>query len=192
VKTSISPKPNWQTYFLQAGWNWQFVNNDLSKGIHNASYAVGLLKASIADLTGDANSDSLPDSWQVKYFGSTSNPQAAPNATPAGDGVPNWVKYSLGLDPTVPGIVVPNGVIWANGNDVSTSPNPADNTLAIYTAAEVAFKTEKGKTYQIQAAASVNTGWLNVGNAIEGTGEVISYVCPTRGGTQQFYRVVHN
>ena len=40
------------------------------------------------------------------------------NATPAGDGVPNWMKYALGLDPTKPGIVLPNGVVWVNGKDL--------------------------------------------------------------------------
>ncbi len=35
---------------LEAAYNWTFVNNDGSKGIHNTAYAVGLLKASIANL----------------------------------------------------------------------------------------------------------------------------------------------
>ena len=85
---------NWPAQFLKAGYNWQFVNNDGSKGVHNAPFAVGLLKASIADLSGDANNDTLPDWWQVQYFGSSTNVNAAPNATPAGDGVPNWLKVT--------------------------------------------------------------------------------------------------
>ena len=93
VKTSVSTKTNWQTKFLNGAYNWQFVNNDASKGIHNAPFAVGLLKASIADLTGDANEDGLPDWWQTQYFGSATNVNAAPGASPAGDGVPNWLKY---------------------------------------------------------------------------------------------------
>src|SRR6478609_4835091 len=63
VKSSISVKTNWQTKFLNAAYNWQFVNNDGSKGVHNAPFATALLKASMADLTGDANNDGLPDSW---------------------------------------------------------------------------------------------------------------------------------
>src|SRR5450759_3258971 len=46
---SPSVKTNWQAKFLKAAYNFQFVNNDLSKGVHNAPYAVGLLKASIGD-----------------------------------------------------------------------------------------------------------------------------------------------
>ena len=96
VKTSISVKTNWPAKFLMAAYNWQFVSNDGSLGVHNTPYAVGLLKASIGNLTGDANNDGLPDAWQIKYFGSANSPAAAPNANPAGDGVPNWMKYPSG------------------------------------------------------------------------------------------------
>jgi len=50
VKTSLTIDSTWNQHQLQAAYNWQFVNNDGSKGIHNTAYAVGLLKASIADL----------------------------------------------------------------------------------------------------------------------------------------------
>jgi hypothetical protein len=191
VKSSISVKTNWQQKYLQAGYNWQFVNNDGSLGVHNAPFAVGLLKASIADLTGDSNNDGLPDSWQIQYFGSVTNPAAAPNATPAGDGVPNWVKYTLGLNPLIPGISVTNGlsvgVVWADGNALF-NPYPT-NTIQIYTAAEVAFNTQVGKTYQIQGAAEPSKGWQNIGNPIPGTGQAVSYVTPTRQNVKQFFRV---
>jgi hypothetical protein len=192
VKTSLSVKPNWQSKFLKAAWNWQLVSYDLSKGVHNAPYAVGLLKASIADLTGDANNDGLPDAWQIQYFGSANDPKAAPNATPAGDGIPNWVKYSLGLDPTVAGMAVPGGVVYANGKGLVSPPDPGGtNTVAIYTAAEVTFATETGKTYQLEGSASLSAGWQPIGSPIVGDGLTHSYVTPTRTGVQQFFRVVH-
>ena len=187
VKTSISAKTNWPVKFLNAGWNWQFVNVEGSRGIHNAPYTIGVLKASIADLNGDSNNDGLPDAWQVQYFGSATNANAAPNATPAGDGIPNWLKYSLGLNPLVPGIVVPDGVVWADGSAMGGSTN----TIRIFTAAEVVFDTEVGKVYQIQAVSTLGGGWQNVGAGIPGTGAAISYVTPTRSKTQQYYRVVH-
>jgi hypothetical protein len=192
VKSSISAKTNWQTKFLNAAYNWQFVNNDGSKGVHNAPFATALLKASMADLSGDANNDGLPDAWQIQYFGSATNPNAAPNANPSGDGVPNWLKYNLGLDPTVPGTSVPGGVVWANGKNLVNPvlPAGATNTIAIYTAAEVAFNTEVGKSYQIQSISSLSDTWSNVGAPVQGTGNPISYVTPTRGGAQNFFRVI--
>jgi hypothetical protein len=185
VKTSLSVKTNWTIPWLNAAYNWQFVNNDGSKGVHNAPFAVGLLKASIADLTGDANNDGLPDWWQIDYFGSITNANAAPNATPAGDGVPNWLKYALGLDPTVPGTTIPGGVVWVNGSTIGGSTN----TIQIYTAAEVVFNTDVGKTYQIQSVSSLSSGWQNVGGPIQGTGTAISYLTPMRANVQQFYQV---
>ena len=50
VKTSLSIDATWNKHQLEAAYNWLFVTNDGSRGIHNTAYAVGLLKASIADL----------------------------------------------------------------------------------------------------------------------------------------------
>jgi hypothetical protein len=50
VKTSLTIDSTWTKSQLEAAYNWQFVNNDGSRGIHNTAYAVGLLKASIANL----------------------------------------------------------------------------------------------------------------------------------------------
>ncbi len=193
AKASLSINSTWTRPQLEAAYNWLFVNNDGSHGIHNTAYAVGLLKASIANLTGDANNDGLPDAWQIQYFGSIASPNAAPNATPAGDGIPNWLKYTLGLNPTVPGITVPGGVVWADGNTLGSAPVSAGDTNAvqIFTAAEVAFNTQVGVSYQIQAIDSLGGQWQNIGSAIPGTGQAVSYVTPTRSTAHQFYRVVH-
>jgi hypothetical protein len=50
VKSSLTIDSTWTKPQLEAAYNWLFVNNDGSKGIHNTEYAVGLLKASIANL----------------------------------------------------------------------------------------------------------------------------------------------
>jgi len=197
VKTSISVKTNWPPNFLMAAYNWQFVSNDGSLGVHNTPYAVGLLKASIGNLTGDANNDGLPDAWQIQYFGSANNPMAAPNyimfPAPAGDGIPNWMKYLLGLNPLVSGISVTNGlsvgVVWADGSSLN-NPYGTNNTVQIYTAAEVTFNTTTTNNYQIQAASSLSKGWQDVGGLMQGTGDAVSYVTPTRKDVQQFYRVL--
>jgi hypothetical protein len=189
VKTSLSVKTNWTTAQLNAAYNWQFVNNDGSLGVHNAPFATGLLKASIADLTGISVAGGLPDAWVIQYFGSTTNALSAPDADPAGDGIPNWLKYSLGLNPFTAGLAVPNGVVYANGNELGG--NSATNTIQIYTAADVAFDTVAGTTYQIQEVSALSGGWQNVGNPIVATNNAsVSYLTPTVGNVQQFFRVV--
>ena len=52
VKSSLTIDSTWTKPQLEAAYNWLFVTNDGSKGIHNTEYAVGLLKGSIANLQG--------------------------------------------------------------------------------------------------------------------------------------------
>ncbi|MDE3067653.1 MAG: hypothetical protein KGJ60_08890 [Verrucomicrobiota bacterium] len=185
VKSSLSIDSTWTRPQLEAAYNWQFVNNDGSRGIHNTAYAVGLLKASLANLTGVTVPGGLPDAWVLQYFNSVNDPNAAPNADPTGDGIPNWIKYALGLNPLVAGTTVTNGVVWDNVTALGDT-----NVVHIYTAAEVTFDTEAGKYYQIQAIGSLSGGWQDVGAPIQGTGNSISYLTPTRNGVQQFFRVM--
>jgi hypothetical protein len=45
------------------------------------------------------------ESWRMQHFGSSVNEgQGADTAVNAGDGLPNLLKYALGLDPLVPGV----------------------------------------------------------------------------------------
>jgi hypothetical protein len=50
-KTALTIDTTWTRAQLEAAYNWQFVAEDKSLGVHNTAYTVGLLKASIADLT---------------------------------------------------------------------------------------------------------------------------------------------
>jgi hypothetical protein len=183
-----SPKAytNMPAKFLKAIYNYQFVAMDNSFGIHNAPFAVGLLKASIGDLTGDANNDGIPDAWQIGYFGSATNAAAASNAINNTNGLPNWMMYALGLAPTS-GSTAVNGVIYVNGKSLISGTN----TIAIYTAAEVVFNTQIGTTYTIQGITALTGGWQNISTNIPGTGTSVSYLTPTRNNVQMFYRVVH-
>lgn len=57
-KTSLSIDSTWTKPQLEAAWNWLLVTNDGSLGIHNTAYTVGLLKASIANLSAASNPSS--------------------------------------------------------------------------------------------------------------------------------------
>jgi hypothetical protein len=188
AKTNLTIDSTWTPQQLKAGYNYLFVQSDGSYGVHNIAYTVDLLKASIADMTGGPSDNGLPNSWQQQYFSSIDSAEAQPNASPAGDGVPNWLKYALGLNPLVPGITVPSGVVWANGSNLVGPGNT--NSIAIYTAAEVVFATEVGKTYQLQSVSALSGGWQDVGAPITGTGASMSFLTPTRNDPDQFYRVI--
>jgi len=100
------------------------------------------------------------------------------------------MMYALGLDPRQSGITVPGGVVWASGKTLINSG--VTNTIAIYTAAEVAFNTQIGSTYQIQGISNLSGGWNNIGSPIPGTGNTVSYLTATRTNAQMFFRVVIN
>jgi mono/diheme cytochrome c family protein len=187
-KSDITIDSTWTQPQLEAAYNYRFVQKDGSLGIHNTAYAVGLLKASIANLTGVSVPGGLPDAWAIQYFGSITNPAAAPNAVNNTSGVPNWMMYALGLNPTAGFQTAGSGEIFINGNNIV---NGATNTIAIYTAAEVAFDTQVGTTYTVQGIDALSGSWQNISTNIPGTGGTISYLTPTRQNTQMFFRVVH-
>jgi hypothetical protein len=82
-----------------------------------------------------------------------------------------------------------SGGILFNGNNIV---NGETNSVTIYRAAEVAFDTQVGYTYQIQGISALNGGWSNITTNIPGTGGTISYLTPTRNNVQMFFRVVTN
>jgi hypothetical protein len=125
-----------------------------------------------------------------EYFGSVTNPAALPNAVNNSNGIPNWMMYALGLNPTQSGTSVPNGVVWIDGQTLENGGST--NTIHIYTAAEVSFNTTAGNSYQIQGITQLSGGWSNIGNPITGTGAPVSYLTSMRNNPQMFFRVLTN
>jgi len=190
AKTNLTIDSTWTPQQLKAAYNYLFVQSDGSYGVHNIAYTVDLLKGSIADMGGGASAGGLPSAWQIEYFGAVGNPNAAPDASPAGDGIPNWLKYALGLNPLAAGITVTNGVVWANQASEVSPGNT--NSIAIYPAAEVAFTTQTNMTYQLQEISDLSGTWENIGSPITGTGSSMSFLTPTRNDKYQFFRVVNS
>jgi hypothetical protein len=189
---SPSVKTNWQTKFLNAAWNWQFINVEGSHGVHNAPYAVGLLKASIADLTDDIDHDGLSDTWEIAKFGSITINDA--NDDGDHDGANNALELSAGTNPMLAdsdndGV---NDLAELQAGSDPTNPNDKPGfVLKIYGAAEVEFASEIGKKYQVQRVSEITGTWLNEGSVTNGTGANISMVTSTRtGGVPGYFRVM--
>lgn len=184
---------------LKAAYNYLFVEEDGSHGIHNTSYAVNILKASLVDLTGDgtiigdSDNDCLPDEWEQQYFGSLTAQDA--NGDPDGDGLNNAFELRVMTDPT---LTDSDGDGFSDFDElhVGTDPlsgddNPEVGRSTIYHAAEMVFFTETGKTYQVQEVAELGTqGWVNVGDPIVGDGNMIQHFISTRETDKSFYRVI--
>ena len=53
------------------------------------------------------------------------------------------------------------------------------------------FFTEPEKTYQVQSVSRIGTGtWVDVGDPVTGTGEMLQYFISTRESEQGYYRIV--
>jgi hypothetical protein len=185
-------KTNWPTKFLNGAWNHMFVSVEGSKGIHNAPYAIGVLKASIADLTDDLDHDSLSDKWENEKFGSITAYDG--NGDADHDGVSNALEYSAGTNPSLvdtDGDGVNDLAELQAGSDPTNALDKPGFVVKIYTAAEVEFASEVGRKYQVQTVSDITGSWLNVGSVTNGTGSNISMVTSTRSGDGQgYFRVV--
>ncbi len=191
--TRTTMKTNWQEKFLNGAWNHMFVEVEGSAGIHNAPYAIGLLKASISDLTDDLDHDGLSDKWENEKFGSITAYDG--NGDADQDGVSNALEYSAGTNPTAKdsdGDGVNDLAELNAGSDPLNALDKPGFVVKIYTAAEVEFASELNKKYQVQTVSDITGTWLNVGSVTNGTGNNISMVTSTRSGDgQAYFRVVN-
>jgi hypothetical protein len=90
--------------------------------------------------------------WRNTYFGNPSNVGAGANAaSPASDGVPNLLKYALGLNPLTPATPaqLPSGSLQSAGGQTYL-------TLTINRAAEPA-----DVTYTVEVSTNLLSGWVS-------------------------------
>lgn len=183
----------------RAAFNYKFVKDDGSYGVHNVAYAVNLLKASIADLTGDfgivddIDNDGLLDTWETQYFGGTKAQNAEGDADR--DGLDNAFELKLGSNPNA--LDSDNdgfsdfAEMHSGTNPLDVNSNPTVGVSTIFTAAEMLYFTEQGKTYQLQKITDLGTGtWTNVGAAVAGNGGMLQHFISTRDTERGFYRVI--
>jgi hypothetical protein len=191
-QTTVTINSSYTKQQLRAAYNYQFVVEDGSYGVHNLSYAVGLLKASIADLTDDADHDGVSDQWEIARFGSITAYDG--NSDPDNDGVSNALELAAGTNPLAAdtdGDGVSDLVEFKAGSDPLNAQDVPGFVVKIYGAAEIEFASETGKKYQVQRVSDLTGSWLNVGSVTNGTGDMISMTTSTRsGGTQGYFRVV--
>ena len=176
---------------LKAAFNWKFVHYDGSRGVHNLSYAIGLLKASIADMTDDADQDGLSDKWEIASFGGITAYDG--NDDPDNDGAKNSLELSAGTNPMLAdsdGDGISDGAELMAGSDPNNNSDTPGFVLKIYTAGEIEFFAETGKKYQVQRVSELTGAWVNVGEVVDGAGENVSMLTSTRSDAQNYYRVV--
>jgi Chitobiase/beta-hexosaminidase C-terminal domain len=115
------------------------------------------------------------DEWKTKFFGGVTSPQAADNADPDGDGVPNWQEYLAGTDPSDP----------LSHLALSTSI-VASKTGA--PAIALSWLTAPGKNYELQTAPDIRGPWAPLGE-VSGDGYSHQTLISTPPAQGQFYRL---
>ncbi len=118
----------------------------------------------------DANSDGLPDDWQLKYFGAATASWPAASEDSDGDGANNIREFLAGTDPTEKSSVLRTRI-------ERTAQGP-----------RLVWNSQPGFVYQTQTGGSVGQ-WHNLGGARFAAGKSDSI--PLEGGhAQGFFRVI--
>lgn len=195
-ENSVSVTEEYTPAELRASFNYFFVKYDGSYGVHNLNYTLGILRGAIADVSGvsmDSDGDGLLDAWEIEYFGAIATQSGDGDAD--SDGLSDRLEFQLGSNPTMADSDGDGFGDFAElhaGTDMQNADeNPVTGRSEVHHAVEYVFFTETGKTYQVQVADSLNgAGWNNVGEPIEGNGDVIQHFTSTREEAQQYFRVI--
>jgi hypothetical protein len=122
----------------------------------------------------DADSDGLPDAWEIQYFGSISDLRATPGADPDGDGFNNLQEYVAGTNP-----------LDSNSSLRFDSVECSPGGIALQ------FNAVAGKTYSIVFRTTLGTGvWSALTNLPAATisGPVI-VADQSANASTRFYRL---
>jgi hypothetical protein len=116
------------------------------------------------------------DEWKLHFFGSLANPSAGDMADADGDGVPNWMEYLAGTDPTDP-----NSRLQLSGT--ATQAGKAQAQMAIH------WLTAPGKAYEVQWSPNLSGGSWSTLSAVSGDGTVASCSDTNVTATVRYYRL---
>lgn len=119
----------------------------------------------------DANSDALPDDWQVAYWGNANAAAARAKEDSDGDGVSNYDEFLAGTDPTNPNSVFKTRYQRSAG------------------VVQVSWNSVPGLVYQLQRASSLTArAWAAVGQPVVAVGNTCEANVTANG--PGFYRIM--
>jgi hypothetical protein len=134
------------------------------------SKLTGLL--TLASRTNSCYHDGIPDSWRMRWFGTTNNLLSSSNACPSGDGINNWKKFVAGIDPNTPN----------NFPSVVSKTAPSGYNSA------VTWPSVLNKQYVIERSSSLFNGTWSTISTNTGTGGSMEFD-DTNASAVRFYRV---
>jgi hypothetical protein len=111
------------------------------------------------------------DEWKVYFFGSATNAAAADNADPDGDGVPNWMEFLAGTDPTKASSKLTLAGVAGQGR------------------VQLNWLTAPGRLYSVQWSGSLNGGAWNMLTNVSGNGYTTNFSDTNPNRSIRFYRL---
>ena len=126
----------------------------------------------LASRTNSCYNDGIPDSWRLRWFGTTNNVLSSSNACPSGDGINNFKKFVAGVDP----------------NTANNFPSVVSKTTPSGYSSAVTWPSVLNKQYVIERSSSLFNGpWATI-STNTGTGGNMEFD-DTNTVPVRFYRV---
>ena len=179
-------------------WNYMFILEDKSLGVHNPKYAAAILQASIDDLRGgiDIDKDGLLDAWEMLKFGNLTSQSGSGDADR--DGLSNLSEQSLGTNPNSAdsdGDTYSDlAEVQAGTDPLSVISFPSTNTvLVVQSAYELGYLPPvAGVTQTFQAVTVMDDGggWTNIGSPFISSNALSYQLISIRDSTQKYFRVI--
>jgi len=178
-------------------FNYLYVWEDKSLGVHNPKYAAAILRASIDDLTGgiDVDRDGLLDTWEMANFGNLDSQLGSDDAD--NDGVLNALEQDVGTDPEV-GDTDNDGFsdlaeLQAGSDPLNINDTPPPNEIMVMLPAiELGYvPVQVGSTQVFQSVDMLGdgVGWSNVGPIFVSSNALTYQLISLRDSTNKFFRV---
>lgn len=195
--TQVTVNASYTLQQRKAAYNWYFVWEDKSLGVHNPKYAAAILQASIDDLNGgiDVDRDGLVDAWEIQYFGNLTSQTGSGDAD--GDGVTNAAEEDAGTNPNLAD-TDNDGV--SDLAELQGGTNPLDlnsvlptNVVTMLPALELGYQPgTAGVTQRFEWISAIGEGggWTNVGPNFISSNSWNYQLISLRDSTQKFYRVI--
>lgn len=179
-------------------YNYLFVEEDGSHGVHNPKYAAALLRASIDDLTGgiDIDRDGLVDSWEIDHFGDITSQSGADDWD--NDGLTNLEEQNVGTSPKLAdtdGDTFSDLVELQGGSDPLDIDSVLTDDLMMLQAAELAYLPKgTGTVVRFQSMDSLTDGsWTNIGPEQTSDGNWVFQLENIRtNGVNRFFRATED